>query len=193
MVSFKTTPGALTNKSEPVFAIAKSEKLTNLECQIDVGGFSPCALRNKIGPLSDGSHTFEAQATDLAGNPSNLISHTFTADTTRPETTLDSGPTGTTGADVGFEFSSDEAGSFQCKLDTAPWNNCSSPKNYTGLADGKHTFRVRAVDFAGNKDRSAAKRTWTVDGTIGVTCWFGALRGWLHHQAANRVAVFLRR
>ena len=30
---------------------------------------------------------------------------------------------------------------------------CSSPKAYTGLAKGKHTFRVQAIDSVGNVER----------------------------------------
>jgi hypothetical protein len=62
-----------------------------------------------------------------------------------------------------FNFTSTEAGStFQCKLDGGGWGGCSSPKNYTGLSAGKHTFFVRATDKAGNTDGTPASYTWTV-------------------------------
>jgi hypothetical protein len=38
-----------------------------------------------------------------------------------------------------------------------------SPNAYTGLADGTHTFAVRAVDSEGNVDPTPASTTWTVD------------------------------
>jgi acid phosphatase type 7 len=85
-------------------------------------------------------------------------------DTTPPETTITSGPTGTVSAqDASFAFSSSEAGStFQCRLDGAAWAACTSPKLYSGLLGGPHRFEVRATDGAGNVDPTLAFREWTV-------------------------------
>jgi hypothetical protein len=87
-------------------------------------------------------------------------------DTTPPDTTISSGPSGTTTAtSASFAFSSSEAGStFACKLDGGDYAACTSPKAYSGLSAGSHTFSVRATDAAGNTDESAATRTWTIQG-----------------------------
>ena len=50
---------------------------------------------------------------------------------------------------------------FTCALDGATAVSCTSPKTYTGLAQGKHTFAVTAK--AGTSTSSPATRTWTVD------------------------------
>jgi outer membrane biosynthesis protein TonB len=87
------------------------------------------------------------------------------ADTTAPETTINSGTSGTTtSTSAGFQFSASETGSsFQCKLDSGSWASCSSPKSYSALAVGAHTFAVKATDGAGNTDASPATRSWTVE------------------------------
>src|SRR5262249_17613180 len=65
-----------------------------------------------------------------------------------------------------FAFHSTESGSsFQCRLDGESFSPCSSPKGYSGLSDGSHTFQVRATDEAGNTDQTPAVFTWTVDTT----------------------------
>ena len=42
---------------------------------------------------------------------------------------------------------------------------CSSPQDFSGLADGPHSFEVRAIDNAGNADAAPASFSWTVDTT----------------------------
>ncbi len=53
------------------------------------------------------------------------------------------------------------------RLDGGAWIPSTSPKLYSGLGDGPHTFDVRATDAAGNVDLSPASFAWTVD-TIGA-------------------------
>ena len=86
-------------------------------------------------------------------------------DSIPPQTTITAGPsTITKGTSASFSFVSNETGStFQCSLDGAAFSACASPKGYTGLKNGSHTFRVRAIDGAGNADATPAIRTWTVD------------------------------
>jgi hypothetical protein len=88
------------------------------------------------------------------------------ADTTAPDTTIGSGPTGgasTTDTTPTFAFSSSESGStFQCKIDSGSWSTCTSPKTLSTLAAGSHTFNVRATDASNNTDATPATATFTV-------------------------------
>jgi parallel beta-helix repeat protein len=92
-------------------------------------------------------------------------------DATPPETTIDSGPSGTiTSTTATFAFSSSETNShFECKLEPveSAFSSCVSPKSYSGLANGSYTFSVRAIDAAGNTDTSPATRSFTVSTTQG--------------------------
>jgi len=51
---------------------------------------------------------------------------------------------------------------FLCSLDGAKLKSCSRPANYSGLADGSHTFQVVAEQEA-TVPSSPASFTWTVD------------------------------
>jgi hypothetical protein len=63
-----------------------------------------------------------------------------------------------------FTFSSTESRArFDCSLDGASFERCTSPRRYERLAEGDHTFRVRARDRAGNRDSTPARKSWLVD------------------------------
>src|SRR5215211_969874 len=68
-------------------------------------------------------------------------------DTTPPESTIVSGPSGTvSSASASFTFSSSEADSTsECRLDGGAYGSCTSPMSYANLSDGSHTFEVRAT------------------------------------------------
>ncbi len=85
-------------------------------------------------------------------------------DVTPPNTTITARPPASTRAkSATFRFTSTQAGStFQCRHMMGPWLPVRSPKLYTGLKPGMHTFRVRAIDPALNVDPTAAVDTWRV-------------------------------
>jgi hypothetical protein len=86
-----------------------------------------------------------------------------TPDTTRPDTVIGAGPSGTvTATSATFSFSASEPAGFRCSLDGAAFAPCTSPATYTDLALTTHTFRVAAVDGSYNVDASPAERSWTV-------------------------------
>ena len=100
-----------------------------------------------------------ALAAPAAGAPKSAKSR----DTTPPQTTITAGPaTSTTSTSASFSFASSEPGAFECALDAAAFAGCTSPKSYTGLLVGDHSFKVRARDGAGNVDATPATYAWRI-------------------------------
>ncbi len=118
-----------------------------------------------ITSLGEGIYNFFVTAQDNAGNTSSESpGGSLTVDTTAPNTTIDSGPTGyVSNTSATFVFSANETSTFQCQIDNGGFSSCSSPKTYNGLSEGSHTFDVKATDTAGNPDLTPASNTWTVD------------------------------
>ena len=156
-------PNAETNDPTPTFTFV-SEPRTSFECQLDSGSYAPCRSPKPYSNLPNGLHTFKVRATDPAGNVATPTSRSFKVDNVPPNTTITKHPTKrTTKHRATFAFNSTEANStFTCKLDGKPRKACSSPKTYRKLERGRHTFRVKAIDPAGNVDPVRAKWRWRI-------------------------------
>lgn len=94
-----------------------------------------------------------------------LLTQAVTQDTTPPDTLITAAPASLTNSQSAtFVFTATETpATFECSLDAAAFTACTSPRTYAGLADGGHTFRVRATDNDANLDPSPASHTWTID------------------------------
>jgi len=80
-------------------------------------------------------------------------------------TTIKTGPAAgsfvaSTSASFSFTDTGHAKATFTCKLDAAAAVSCTSPKNYTALTQGKHTFTVTGTDAGAS---TSASRSWTVD------------------------------
>ena len=164
--SIDTAPSGLTNDPTPTITFSSSKPGSTFECRFDSAPFAACSSPFTAATLADGPHTFEVQATDSSGNTDPTPAQaSFTLDATAPQTTIGSAPSGTIStSSASVSFSSSEAGSsFECSLDGAAFAACSSPESLSGLADGPHSFKVRATDPAANTDQTPAEATFTVD------------------------------
>jgi predicted extracellular nuclease len=177
-----SNPSNPSNSSSASFSFSGTDTGTGVasfECKLDGGSFGACTSPQPYSSLADGSHTFQVRAIDGAGNVDPTpASFTWTIDTTAPNTTINSNPASLTNStSASFTFSGTDAGgtgvaSFECKLDGGSFTACTSPQPYSSLADGSHTFQVRAIDVVGNVDPTPASFTWTIDTvapTISVT------------------------
>ena len=148
------------------FAFSSTEAASTFECSLDSAAYAACTSPKSYSSLAEGPHTINVRAIDAVGNiDTSPATRTWTVDTAAPATVISSGPPAqSNSSDASFSFSSDEAGAtFECSRDGGPFSACTSPSRYTGLADGQHTFQVRATDRAGNTEASPPSVTWTVD------------------------------
>lgn len=162
--------GSTTRDRTPAFGFSSDEAGSTFTCRIDTGEAFACESAYMPAALDDGPHTFSVIATDASGNADpTAATRSFTVDTTRPQTTLQSGPpAGSTTGDSTptFEFSSSETGStFMCRIDGGTEFSCTSAYTPDALSDGPHTFSVTAVDAAGNVGATATTRAFTIDTT----------------------------
>jgi len=158
--------GEATNSTTAVFNFTSSDPSATFACSLDGAAFSACTSPKTFTRLEPGAHNFKVQATAGGIIDPSPASFDWTIDKAAPNTAITSAPPLLTNNPVAtFTFTSTEVGGgFQCKLDRDPFAPCTSPFVSGALADGKHTFRVKAVDAAGNLDKSAAKaKAWTVD------------------------------
>ena len=170
--SISSGPAASTTATSASLGFTSSESGASFECKLDSASYGACVSPKAYSGLAVGSHQFSVRAKDAAGNLDStpaLRSWTVKAaapppDTTAPNTSISSGPAAsTTATSASLGFTSSESGaSFECKLDSASYGACVSPKAYSGLAVGSHQFSVRAKDAAGNLDSTPALRSWTV-------------------------------
>lgn len=176
-----TGPSGTISTSSATFTFSSAELGARFECRLDAGDWVECESPYTLADLTDGNHTFEVRALDAAGNAdATPDARAFTVDGTGPQTTIDSGPSGTVSSDSAeFTFSSDDsAATFECRIDSGTFSLCTSPQPYSGLSQGQHTFRVRAIDGSGNADSTPAARTWIVDTvapTVSIDAGPGAL------------------
>jgi hypothetical protein len=165
LVTVTDGPPLLTNQTSASFSFVANKPASTYQCALDGEGFTACTSPKLYSGLGNGSHTFAVRAIWLAlVGPA--TKYTWTIDTVPPQTTISSGPPAASRtASATFAFTSSEPEStFACRLDGGGFVPCTSPKTYTGLGDGRHTFSVEAVDRAGNADPSAAGYSWQISG-----------------------------
>ncbi|MGH3088823.1 MAG: calcium-binding protein, partial [Rubrobacteraceae bacterium] len=158
-----------------VFVRDMQENTTTLASRASGAGGAKGNSDSDFPSLSgDGSHVaFESSADNLHPDDNDTDFDVFLRALDAPpdtplDTTITAGPEGATSENQPtFEFESNEPDStFECRLDStdeAHFDPCRSPLKTGRLAEGEHTFEVRAIDPSGNADQSPASRAFTVD------------------------------
>jgi hypothetical protein len=165
VVTITSDHPATTNSPNVSFTFSSDKIPVNFACQLDGGALAACTSPKPYVRLTQGQHTFLVQATDKLGNVG-VMKYTWTIDMTSPMVRFTSTPanpqwTTSSGADATFAFTASESPvTFTCKLDSAPALPCISPKTYTAVPAGQHTFMVTATDGAGNP--GSARYSWAI-------------------------------
>jgi hypothetical protein len=154
-----------SNQSSASFSFSDEDPTAVFECRLDSGPVdSPCMSPKTYSGLSEGAHIFGVRAVNADG-PGEPAWFSWTIDKKPPPTpSITAGPRNpSNNGNPSFTFSDSEHGvSFQCRRDYQQYAPCQSPKTFMGLTGGDHTFRVRAVDQAGNVS-GATRYSWRID------------------------------
>jgi hypothetical protein len=168
-VTIDSGPEGLTPSALAEFEFSANDPEVAFECRIDSEDEqdwelcnSPAAYPQESAALAEGPHTFQVRVSDAAEN-SSIATREWVVDTVGPSVEITAAPSAASGsANASFSFATaGDVAAVECDLDDGGFGACTSPRAYTGLADGAHVFTVRARDAAGNS--ASAALTWTVD------------------------------
>lgn len=138
-------------------------------CVDAIGLTTACTNSIDISHMAEGTNQVSIKIKDKAGNESPAYTYSWLLDQTLPVVVINTKPAALTGSgDATLGFSANDTGSgvdrLMCQLDQQGYQVCVSPKQYTGLNQGAHSFDVYAIDKAGNRSTTASA-AWTVDMT----------------------------
>ena len=146
--------------ADPVNAVSVSNSTLQLALSFPVFQFSTVTLS-----YTAGAHPVRSSAGVLVANLTNQPVTNQGPPGPPPTVTITSAPTNpTTSTAASFSFSSSAPGgvTFECSLDGSQFTSCTSPKTYTGLAKGSHSFQVNGTDKGGNTG-GPANYTWQIN------------------------------
>jgi len=167
--SITSAPPDPSSNNFAIFTFSCSEAGCAFQCNLDAGGWSACASPVEYFALANGAHNFQVRATDPAGNTDPVpAAYNWTINAIPPETTIISMPADPSNVNTAtFEFiCSTPPCTYECRMDGGGFTSCESPKNYSNLLNGSHTFEVRGRDEAGNTDMTPASYTWVIDAPV---------------------------
>lgn len=129
-------------------------KRAAFSCRLDGRRWRPCRSPYRLPRLADGRHLLEVKARShkLGADPTPARLR-FRYDSKAPRTTIER--LGKRRFLLGARQG--DARRFHCRIDSGPWERCKHRLRLRGLGAGVHVLRARAVDRAGNRDRTPAK------------------------------------
>ncbi|HEX6131802.1 MAG TPA: Ig-like domain-containing protein, partial [Actinomycetota bacterium] len=168
-----SAPPAASGSTDADFTFSADEPGSTFECKLDAGAWSSCTSPQSFTLLNEGSHTFQARATDGAGNTETTpASHTWVVDIIAPILSMDDpglylsdtveltgsasdpGGSGIDNSTVKFQRSPASAGT---------WTDTPASWDTTAVANGQYDLRLVGSDNAGNPGASSPYTAIWVD------------------------------
>lgn len=162
--------GIFTNDTTPSLAfLANDDNSLSRECSVGDGKWTACESPYTTPVLADGWHTFSLRVIDASGNVT-AADRAVHVDTVAAIAQITVEPTGNPSRPkFGFSVPAEaDIFTFTCKLDDLSAFACNGGQLAayftpdTPLADGVHTFSVKARDSAGNEQPVATTVTFTI-------------------------------
>ena len=172
--AFISTPANPSNERRGSFSFSSANGGDLFECSTDSAEFVPCTSPYgfDFSALSDGDHSFEARAVDLAGNrDASPAQYSWSIKTNAPIPILSEMPVSPTNAtSASVKVGGTDVTVYKYRLDDGPYSDetpVAEGIELRALSEGEHTLRVIARDTAGNwqVEADAAMAGWTVDTT----------------------------
>ncbi|HEU4329212.1 MAG TPA: hypothetical protein VFS21_39095 [Roseiflexaceae bacterium] len=189
----RTPPDAVTTNQifTLTFDFSGTEAVApTFECKLDDADWMACVSPFVTPALDNGAHTFQVRVKDAAGNvDATPLRDSWVVDRAGPVVTITGKPnTATNLTNATFTFSANDnegssIASAECRIDNEAWQACSTLSiSFPDLAEGDHTFHVRATDELGNVG-AAVTYSWTVDRTAPDTAMTGDLPAVINIQS----------
>ncbi|MCK6596757.1 MAG: hypothetical protein L6Q37_00210, partial [Bdellovibrionaceae bacterium] len=172
LASINLAPNLVTNQTVATFEFIANPppggSVIGYECRIDGASWTNCSSPISYSSLTSGVHVFSVRSIDNNTNRSSNVDYHWTIDLAPPTLAVNSFPDAMTrNSSAAFIFEATDTGggsiaSYQCKIDSSAYSNCSSPHSIVNLTDGIHNFYIKATDTAGNTS-AIYSYSWKVD------------------------------
>jgi len=162
-VAIIAAPSATTTSTTATFHWTSQNVNGNVWCTLDQGAPQACTSPASFTNLAAGPHTFDISVQQKWSQPAAEVTWTILASTsTTPAPTISltqAPPSSTTSTAATFAWTTSNATSVTCKLDSGTAAACTSPTSLSSLAAGTHTFVATATGPGGT---ATATDSWTI-------------------------------